>query len=424
MDALKRRTERETGAHPRRAVEIPRIWLTALVVLFVAPWLVVAALYTGVFNGTAPPELPLAAPEAPAPGPWGVLSATPIVISPPLEYVSTEDARPGRTPWFFPGVTLDQLESLLTSAGLDAQTATSLRATARQDKAANGVAVLPDPATVRALPADVRARLYLLLASVPLNGDQAHSYRFFGASPEAWLGQSLISPDTRALVEPLIYRDGDFLHFADLDLIRAAVTDEEEIRRLIKALSRQATMLVELTVPSGADVAGLTEYWGRGGRKTDLKPLLESVASSASHPAIDIAHLLPEFAQNLLYRYPKITAADLDRPVIANCLWTALNFFEAEPDDRFLNVAHALNTLKTDYYLVEAGFQLGDIVAFVDSRELIFHAAVYLADDLVLTKNGLSPMAPWVILPLEQVKGYYRTRASDPELLYHRHKGL
>jgi len=218
----------------------------------------------------------------------------------------------------------------------------------------------------------------------------------------------------------LIYSDGEFLLFADPEAIRSQVRDTEELRRLAKTLLRQPTVLVKLTINDESEIAGLAEYWGRGGRRTDLRPLLESVADTVLDRSIDIVHLLPTLVRNHLYRYPRLTAADLDKPLIANCLWTALNFFSPRPDDRFLDVNVALNTLKRDYYIVESGFQLGDIVAFLDNNGNLFHVAVYLADDLVFTKNGTSPMAPWVITTTHQVKGYYRSRSSNPRLLYHR----
>lgn len=47
-------------------------------------------------------------------------------------------------------------------------------------------------------------------------------------------------------------------------------------------------------------------------------------------PAEVSALSLPALARNHLYRYPKLTAADLDKPLLANCLWSALNFFELQ----------------------------------------------------------------------------------------------
>jgi hypothetical protein len=151
-----------------------------------------------------------------------------------------------------------------------------------------------------------------------------------------------------------------------------------------------------------------------------LRPLLESVAESAPEHSIDIVHLLPTFARNHLYRYPKLTAADFDRPLIVNCLWSSLNFFNAQPDDRYLDLKFALNALKRDYYLVEHDYQLGDIIVFLDANGNLIHAAVYLEDNLTFSKNGTSPVAPWAIASVDELKGYYRSRSTNPTLMVHR----
>src|SRR5690606_10465098 len=124
-------------------------------------------------------------------------------------------------------------------------------------------------------------------------------------------------------------------YFADAAIVRAEIPDGGERQKLAKTLLRQPTMLVRLSVGDSAQVPGLVEYWGRGGRATDVRPLLESVAGASQGGEIDVVHLLPAFARNRLYRYPRLTAGDLEKPALANCLWTALNFFRPEPDDRF-----------------------------------------------------------------------------------------
>jgi hypothetical protein len=257
------------------------------------------------------------------------------------------------------------------------------------------------------------------LAKSPLNQDQGNSFRFFG-TPAEWLSGTLISPQTRALVEPLIYRDGNVLHFADAAIIRETIKEDDERQRLAKALLRQSTMLVRLSVTQDAEIPALAEYWGRGGRSTDIRPLLESVAGANAEGSIDIVHLLPSFARNRLYRYPKLTTSDLNKPLLANCLWSSLNFFRLEPDDRFLDVETALTSLREDYHIIEHGYQLGDIVGFLNSQGNLFHVAVYIADDLVFTKNGMSPVSPWTIMPLQRVKDYYRSHSDNPRLIYHR----
>jgi hypothetical protein len=400
----------------------------ALVVLILGPWLIAGFLY---FRTSAEPSAAetlrtrvLTPPPSPGSGPWGQLSLVPIVISPPLEYVPSNWGRPdGPDEWYFPGTPVGVMQAFLVSTGLTLEQVKSISATARPDPRTNGLIVRPDPAIVRGLSPQLRAKLYLELGKTSLNYDQENAFRFYGTSADEWLGGSMISPRTRQLVEPLIYKDGEYMLFADPEAIRSQVDDPEELRRLAKTLLRQPTVLVKLQVIEESQVDALAEYWGRGGRRTDLRPLLESVAASPD-PYIDVAHLLPTFARNQLYRYPRLTPADLSKPVLANCLWSSLNFFNNHPDDRFLDIKTALNTLQKDYFIIESGYQLGDIVAFLDQNGNLFHVATYLADGLVFSKNGTSTVAPWVITTIDQLKGYYHWRSSNPRLIYHRRNDL
>jgi hypothetical protein len=400
---------------------VPRAWLAGLTVLVVLPWIVLGAWYLwhrGLAQERRPAPPPAASGRA---GPWGRLRLTPIVISPPLEYVAVPEVPTGPPEWHFPAATVEEVGAFLRSIGLPGDEVRRLLASAALDSRTEGVVIRPDLDFVRRLDPAVRGRLYAQLARTSLNPEQAHAYRFPGASVDRWLGSSAIQPSTRALVEPLIYPFGGFLYFADLRLVRPAIADVEEVRRLVKVLHRQETLRVEVALADPSSLPTVAEYWGRGGRRTDIRPLLESIGVGGW---IDLIHLLPSLARERLYRYPKLTAADFERPVIANCLWTALNFFAAEPDDRYLDVAYALERLKRDYYVVETDFQLGDVFAFVDRQDNLFHVAVYLADDLLFTKNGTSPMAPWMILPLDQLRAYYRTRAEQPQIIVHRRKDL
>lgn len=412
----------------RAVVPIPRAWLTAGLALFVLPWVVVGFIYVrGQVH--APPQPPAAPSSGPsrtaAAGPWGPLTITPVTVSPPLEYVAPDWGRvDGPFRWYFPGTSIEVLQAFLASTGLTADQVARLQASARPDERIRGLTLQPDLELLRSLDPQVRARLYLQLAKSSLNGDQDNSFRFFGTSTDAWLRGAPIAPATRELIEPLIYRDGDIMHFADAEIVRSQITDTSELQRLAKTLLRQPTMLVRLSVTKDAEIAALAQYWGRGGRTTDIRPLLESVAGAGADGLIDIVHLLPSFARNRLYRYPRLTTGDLNKPALANCLWTALNFFRPEPDDRYLDVNTALSSLRQDYHIVESDFQLGDVIALLDAEGDLYHVVVYLADDLVFTKNGTSPVSPWTIMPLQRVKDYYRSHSDNPRLIYHRRNDL
>jgi DNA-binding transcriptional ArsR family regulator len=412
---------------PVTYMAVPRPWLIALAAVLIVPWLTVAAIWlkpmsrAGVSIHDAGDATPVTRARA---GKWGELTLVPIVISPPMELVFTDWGFMPRPIWFFPGSNADTVTQMLQSAGVPAADAAQLRAETRSEPQIPGAVLAPDPAWVRALAPETRARIYRVLAKSELNVNQTQAFRYPGASPEEWLDPSLISPHTRQLVEPLIYRDGSYMLFSDIELVRAEISSDYELRRLGKTLLRQPTVIAHLSVNRAADLDALVEYWGRGGRRTEIRPLLESVSGGGTDRFIDVIHLLPPFARNHLYCYPELSAADLDRPAVFNCLWTSLNFFLPNPDDRFLDAAVAIKTLKEDYFVVEADFELGDIVAFLDQEGDIFHAAVYIADDLLFSKNGISAMAPWTLISLDDIKGYYRWRSENPRLIVHRRKGF
>ncbi len=403
---------------------IPRSWILALVVvlIMIAPWLGKADIWqnpvteTSVDIGDARPV------KKARVGKWGELTLVPIVISPPMELVSIDWGSIRRPTWYFPGANAETAARMLQSAGVSATDAARMRAQAQSEPQIVGVIFKPDPVWVRALNPEIRSRIYRMLAKSGLNVDQARAFRYPGASSKDWLGPSLISPNTRRLVEPLIYRDGDYLMFADIELVRAEIGCDDELRKLSKALFRQPTVIARLSVSPSTNLDTLVEYWGRGGRHAKIRPLIESIAEGGGERYIDVVHLLPPFAQNLLYSYPTFSSGDLSKLAIVNCLWTSLNFFEPKHDDRFLDANIALKTLKEDYFIVETDFKLGDIVAFLDKEGNVFHAAVYIADDLVFSKNGISSMAPWTLMSINDVKSYYRWSSENPRLLVHRRK--
>lgn len=428
MKDQKRTSVRAQDASPDpHTVAIPPRWLFVALATILIPWIVVAAIYlrSADPSGEREPGTAVTGPTPAASGPWGRLSKTPIVVSPPLEYVAADWGREeGPYQWYFPGTSPDLLRAFLSSTGLTADQVTRFASAARPEPRISGLTLQPDLDLLRSLDPQVRARLYLQLAKSVLNADQANSFRFFGTSTDQWFDGTVMSPQTRALIEPLIYRDGEIMHFADAEIVRRQIADATERQRLAKALLRQPTMLVRLSVDRSSEINELAQYWGRGGRSTDIRPLLESVAGAGDQGSIDIVHLLPAFARNRLYRYPRLTTGDLNKPALANCLWTALNFFATEPDDRYLELNAAIATLRQDYHIVESNYQLGDVIALLDAEGDLFHVVVYLADDLVFTKNGTSPVAPWTIMPLDRVKDYYRNQSENPRLIYHRRNDL
>lgn len=409
-----------------RYVAITRRGILALAGILIVPWVILAAAWLrpahtpGVVADVreTAPGLPGRA------GKWGKLSLTPIVISPPMELMFTDWGFQPRPAWFFPEASAGRAIGMLRAAGVPASEAEPLRSRVRSEPRISGVVIQPDPEWVRSLAPGVRSNVYQMLSRTWLNRDQSLAFRYRGSNLEEWLGADRVSPRTRQLVEPLVYSDGEYMLFSDVALVQSEVGSEEELRRLGKALCRQPTVLARLSVGDAADVDRLIEYWGRGGRHTMVRPLLESIAEGGPGRFADVANLLPPFARNRIYRYPNVRSGDPGKQPLPNCLWSSLNFFRENPDDRYLDDAIALKALREDYAVVESDFELGDVVTFLDEGGNLFHAAVYIADDFVFTKNGASRMTPWTLQSIDDVRGFYRWRSADPRLVFHRRKGL
>ena len=72
----------------------------------------------------------------------------------------------------------------------------------------------------------------------------------------------------------------------------------------------------------------------------------------------------------------------------------------------------AFATFGDDYYRIFANLQLGNLVVYVDEEGTVIHSAVYVAADIVFTKNGSSLVHPWMFLKLEDMDKYYPRRKS------------
>ncbi len=361
--------------------------------------------------------------QAERPDPWGHLTISPIVITPPVEYVPQEGGPIQPARWHFPMTTAAELQQFLNTSGLSPALTVRVMTMAQPEPPTQGMVVDPTPDIVRGLLPDVRAKIYLRLARSPLNFDQNAAYYFRSGSIDSWLGgPDITPPDLRKIVDPLIYRIGDFLYLADIEQVRAQAGSGPAFQKLVRRLLRQQTMFVSLSMTSEDDVDRVAEYWGRGGRRTDIRPMLEAL--SAGGDTVQISELLPDLPRRLLYRFPKVRVADQEKPELANCFWTALNFFNDTPDDRFLDARFAVDTLKKDYFLVHGGLQLGDIAVYAGSDGNVMHVAVYLADNLLFTKNGSFSLAPWIILPSDQLKGRYAGQFDNWTVTYYRRKDL
>ena len=342
------------------------------------------------------------------PGPWGNLEYMRIFIEPPDNFIL--DVPPWEASWFFKGYTRTQVEEVFRTAGL---TEAQLQAimTADWTESAEGITVVPGRDLVLGLSREARGKIYNLLGEFPENPPQYITHRYKADSPDEWFHDSGLRPETQELVTRLLYKRGNFWAFSDFVLVASGLSEDERIR-LCKTLSRRSTLLLNLRIDRNSDIAGLTRYWGRGGRAKDVGALLSSVARRPNGGVIDIVHLLPRTARTLLYTYPRSTPADEE--LNRDCHWTSLNFFRWDQRDEFATDETIIrNAFAENYRQTDGEPLLGDVVGLVNSQTSMVHSCVYVAEDIVFTKNGNGWDTPWTLALLEDVLSLYNATTRE-----------
>jgi hypothetical protein len=216
-----------------KTVHSVRRWVVVLATVVVASWVVIGfAIFKHNTSSAADGNLGGIATTKPmrsGQGSWGQLEYTPIVISAPLEYV-TEGAvdYSGPVVWHVPNVGSRGLSALLKSIGLKSMLTVELETMSRANVSLPGMSLYPSREFIVSLGAEDRAKLYLTLADYGQNIDIRAQFLFHGESPDEWFAGSGVSAETRKLVEPLIYRHGDFMCFADMRSIFADIPSRDQ----------------------------------------------------------------------------------------------------------------------------------------------------------------------------------------------------
>lgn len=269
-------------------------------------------------------------------GPWGELEYARINIEPTDEFVTEEEKSLGVTRWFFEGQSREQVLAFAREIGFTEAQQLALRNNSQWQDSAEGVVILPAGDLIMDLPAKVRARLYAVLARSAQNNLHSWPFAFRPGGFAEWFEHSDLSPATIDLVKKVCYERGAALCVSDAPELCLRITDPAERHRLIKTLSRSTSLLMKLRVRPGTDISALASYWGRGWHVKDIEPLLGSLTKVPGGMTLDIAHLLPPFARKRLNCFPTPLEPGQRAP---DCYWTAWNFFNDPPDDRYFDDA-------------------------------------------------------------------------------------
>ena len=348
---------------------------------------------------------------------WGELVTSDVQLENPEEYLATDFDTSQPTRWVFEGMPLEKVRAQLTDSGLTArQIERALAPTAVTTSLTNTI-LRPDPELVLSLSAAARGKLYGFLARTPANIYMYFPTCFPANSFEAVLHESKVAPETIALIKPLLYQRGTTQYFSDYEVVMQRVAATDQRRLLLKALSRQPAVLARLRIRPTTDVEKVLGYWtaAPGVHLKDLRPLLESLQRLPEGGSVSLMYLLPPFARERLYTFPLPPKAG--DPAM-DCHWSSLNFFNEQPDDRLGNPSYAGAVLTKNYYPVQTPHAYGDVIVIVDEKNNGLHSAVYIADNIVFTKNGNSHQQPWMLMRLDNLLATYSVKGNVRAIVY------
>lgn len=339
-------------------------------------------------------------------GPWGTLVTRNIELERPVEYLTDEVTNPKPEIWMFSGRQPEAVKSLLAKNGLSAGQIAEAFSPGNFTVKNSGTELQPTGKFLLSFSPAQRQELFDVLAGIGVNLYIDYPYIFPGDDIAGVYADARLHPDDVALLKQLVYPNGMAQQLTDYPFLLEKIPTVERRTAMTQALSRQSAVLARLAVSPDTDIDKIAAYWGNmpNVRFTDIRPLMESLKQLPEGGSISLLYLLPKFARDRLYTFP--LPSQPGDPVM-DCHWTTFNFCSDTPDNRFNDPNFAVEYIRKNYYQIAAPSQYGDILLLMNEREEVKHSAVFLADDLVFTKNGNNYRQPWMLMRIPDLLATY-----------------
>jgi len=349
-----------------------------------------------------------------AAGPWGSLLYYYFYLEAPQHLIDAFPLPNPRTRWAVPLSEERAFRTLLDDIFMSDEARAALADSTNIGVADGLYAVFPPAFVITSLDPGARSRLYLYLGQFEANPEIKDPIRIFSGSVDEWAGGTEMRPELISLMKELCFVRHGLLNFADVSFLVSQATSQEEARNLQRYSSRVRTMVIRFDLKNLDDMASIIDYWttGLGLRRKQIEPLIQAGIITPGVNGLDIVHVLPPLARKLLYTYPDLSMAVEGQ--LPDCHWTSLNFFNYNPETLYLEELFAASGLLSDFDMIDEPYKFGDLLVFVTPEMNAFHSCVYLAADIVYTKNGRSLFAPWIALHLSDVKKLYSESGGDP----------
>ncbi len=344
--------------------------------------------------------------ETSRPGPWGTLEFYQSWLEAPDALLNLLVLPSQQTVWHFLSSGKEDIIGLFREIGLNDDDVTKLTTGICWDQFGDVIRVFPPDNIVESLASGSRSALYRTLAQWPENPYHHKPLLIRPNDLARIFERSGLSAGLSAAISALTYRDCGATLFSDLPVLLKHVRSAKEERSLIRILTQNGTLFLRLKLGGDQNLDQLRRYWLLDERPNDALPLMESILRTKGIDSLDIAHLLPSGAKSRLFTYPSM--ADVMDGRAPDGFTSALNFFNATPVPIYADSPILKSHLTSFYRLTDPPFRFGDVLTISPkSADIPRHACVYIADDMVYTKNSADFFSPWIFMRLQDVVNYH-----------------
>jgi hypothetical protein len=359
--------------------------------------------------------------EAGRAGLWGKLDLYTVFLEAPREIIELATPAETQTLWTFEKHTRQDVHDFLRQLQLPADILQKLDDETHWSDSGSSTILRPDDETLRSIPSEPRARLYNFLGRFLSNPLHREPEIFYGESPEQWLSDAGLPQNIVSAIAEMTYLRGSKHVFADTPAVLALAESDHERVRIQQALSRSPNLMAKVKMSPDEPVQTIARWWTANGLLGGNIPLIKSLLASGMEDSVDITRFLPPAAKKIIFTYP--SPLDARSGHLPDCHWSALNFFNDPPLDRLSDPRIAATYVRENFEPINSEPQFGDVIFFMDpSTKEAHHSCVYLADDIVYTKNGRSLLEPWVFMHLSEVRDIYGMHMASETVVYRRKK--
>ncbi len=358
-------------------------------------------------------------------GPWGRLQHFPFFLECPAVHLSKFHLCEPRPGW---SVDISEAEKVLTrlaQCGLSGDFLEWIKKPGNQTTRGDQIIYFPPEEGVLNLAPEIRSAIYRELSRFPANENIVGPYLIPKDQFNTWFDNTTLRPELINLIKQMSYPRGDALAFSDQSFLSRFLTGEAEAREVLSILTRTPALMLQLILDKKSKINDIASYWSTGeARRTlpNFAPFLKSLQGAGETEMLDVVHLLPPLPRKLLYTY--LDPICFGEGEVPDCHWSSLNFFKSTEEPYFLHSHFATTVVLERYQPVKPPYRFGDILTFLDNADgNAFHSCVYIADEVVFTKNGRNILSPWVFQSLAYVKMTFLYH-NNGRIVGYRSKGL